>query len=420
MTAASHPDWLESLRRAARAKADAAGLPSRRDEAWKYTDVAGLGVASFALAEKPQGGPPEAVPLGDAIRLVLVNGSLVASPDTPLPAGVVVDRLDSGFSADLVQAHLGRTIPPDAKSLATLNSALFADGVVLRIGAGVTVARPIEVLSLGQAGEEPLAFHPRCLVVVEEGGSATLIERHQGSGTYFSNSVLEIALASGAALRHYKLQDEAAQAVHVATLGVSLAAGAHYDGVLVQTGARLARHEVHAALDGLEASFALDGAYLGAGQQHLDTTTFVTHVGPGGASRQVFKGVLDDQARGVFQGTVLVQRGAQKTDAHQLSKALLLSPQAEMDGKPELEIYADDVKCGHGCTIGDIDETALFYLRARGIDEATARHLLIEAFLAEVLERIEAEPVRQAFAAVVGERLQGAHATRRIDDHRQG
>ncbi len=420
MTGTSHPDWLASLRRVARAKADAAGLPTRRDEAWKYTDVAALGVGSFLLAEQPRGAVPEVAPLGDTIRLLLVNGNLVAAPDEPLPAGVVVDRLDSGFSAGVVQAHLGQVIPADAKSLATLNSALFADGVVLRIGAGVKVDRPFEIVSFGQGGDEPVAFHPRCLVVVEEGGSATLIERHLGSGSYFSNSVVEIALADGASLHHYKQQDEAAHAVHVATTGVSLAGGARYAGVLVQTGARLARHEVHAALGGQDASFGLDGAYLGAGQQHLDTTTFVNHVAPGGASRQVFKGVLDDQARGVYQGTVLVQRGAQKTDAHQLSKALLLSPHAEMDGKPELEIYADDVKCGHGCTVGDIDETALFYLRARGIDEATARHLLIEAFLAEVLDQIEVEPVRQAFAAVLGERLEGAHATRRSDDHRQG
>ncbi len=407
MTTAIHSDWLDDLRRAARTRADAVGLPTRRDEAWKYTDLGALGVASFGLAEKPDGALPAVPPLGDAIRLLLVNGTLVAPPGE-LPAGATVERLDAAASSGLVQTHLGQVIPAGRTSLAALNGALFADGVLLRIEAGVTLERPIEIVSFGRAGDTPVAFHPRCLVVIEEGGAATLVERHLGSGTYFSNGVVEIALGRRASLRHYKLQAEAASAVHVSTTGVSLAAGARYAGVLVQAGARLSRHEVHAALDGAEASFALDGAYLGTGRQHQDNTTFVTHAAPGGTSRQLFKGVLDDQARGVFQGTVLVERGAQKTDAYQLSKALLLSGQAEMDGKPELEIYADDVKCGHGCTVGDIDEEALFYLRARGIGEMDARQLLIEAFLADVLDRIALPPVRQAFAAVVGERLQGA------------
>jgi Fe-S cluster assembly protein SufD len=417
MTSTTHSDWLDGLRRAAKTRADDAGLPTRRDEAWKYTDIGALGVAAFALAEEQQGARPDVPSVGGGIRLMLVNGRLVAPSAAELPAGVVIAPLDATVSSEQVRAHLGQVIPADRKSLAALNGALFGDGLLLHIGTGVTLDHAIDLVSFGQAGDAPVAFHPRCLVVVEDGGSATLIERHLGQGTYFSNSVVEIALGSHASRRHYKLQDEAANAIHVSTTGVSLAAGARYAGVLVQTGARLARHEVHAALVGAGATFELDGAYLGRDHQHLDNTTFVTHAAPGGTSRQLFKGVLDGQARGVFQGSVLVERAAQKTDAYQLSKALLLSGQAEMDGKPELEIYADDVKCGHGCTVGDIDEEALFYLRARGIAESDARQLLLEAFLADVLERIVAEPVREAFAAVVGERLQGE--TRRIDVHHQ-
>jgi Fe-S cluster assembly protein SufD len=413
MTLSTHPDWLDGLRRRARAQAAATVLPTRRDEAWKYTDVGALGVSSFALAERPVGEAPPIAPLADSIRLLLVNGNLVAEPNGALPDGVVIDRLEGELSSALVQTYLGQVIPADRKSLATRNSALFTDGILLRIGAGVIVERPIEIVSLGAAGETPLAFHPRCLVVVEDGGSATLVERHLGNGTYFSNGVLEIALGVRASLHHYKLQAEAPNAVHVATVGVSLAAGAAYSGVLVQTGAKLARHEVHATLDGAKASFVLKGAYLGTAHQHLDNTTFVTHAASDCVSQQIFKGVLDDQARGIFQGTVLVERAANKTNAHQLSKTWLLSDQAEMDGKPELEIYADDVKCGHGCSVGDIDETALFYLRARGIDEATARQLLIEGFLTEVLEEIVASPLREEFALELAKHLKDIRATKR-------
>ncbi|MTJ81384.1 MAG: Fe-S cluster assembly protein SufD [Telmatospirillum sp.] len=411
MSAAPTPAWLDALRRDARARADATGLPTRRDEAWKYTDFALSGAAAYPLAARWQDAVPASLatrPVAGGVPLVLVNGTVVG--DWGAPDGVTIGRLDSPDARSLVEAHLGAVIPAARKSLAALNGGLFTDGLVLRITAGTRLERPIEVLSLGasDAASGPLSFHPRLLVVVEEGGFATLVESHRGTGAYFSNSVVEVALAEGAGLDHYKIQDESLEGVHVATLGVSVAARAVYRGALLQAGSRLARHEVHASLCGRDAVFELDGAYLGVENQHLDNTTFVTHAAPGGQSRQLFKGVLDNQAQGVFQGTVLVERAAQKTNAHQLSKALLLSAGAGMSGKPELEIYADDVKCGHGCTVGDIDETALFYLRSRGIAEADARQLLIEAFLADVLEHVSLDPVRETFTAVVSERLRRA------------
>ncbi len=417
LAARPEADWLRNLRGSALASVEAKGLPTRRDEAWKYTDVGALGVAAYGAAEAPVGTPPAIKSLTETLQLVLVNGFLVTPGPEVLPAGVSISRLDASISAELVQARLGGVLSPEGKPFVALNTASFAEGVVVRIAAGTDVETPIELISLGLPGGEPVAFHPRCLVVVEAGATATLIERHCGKGRYFSNGVVEVALADHATLRHYTLQDEAADAVHVGTLGIALGKESRYEGVVVHVGARLARHEVHAGIDGDRASFSLDGAYLGSAQQHIDNTTWVTHRAVGGNSRQVFKGVLDEQAKGIFQGKVLVERDAQKTDAHQLSKALLLSDRAEMDGKPELEIYADDVKCGHGCTVGDIDEKALFYLRARGIDEETARALLIEAFLAEVMEQIAVGPVREAFAAVVGQRLGGAHLIRRTDDH---
>lgn len=407
--------WQKAARGAALVAVEAKGLPTRRVEAWKYTDVAALGVADFRPAEA-MAAPLGAIrPLTDSLQIVLLNGFVVTPGPQALPPGVTIGRLDASLAADVAESHLGKVLMADSKPFAALNTALFADGVLIRIAAGTVVERPIELVSVGRGEGAPVSFHPRCLVVVEERAQATLVERHCGSGTYFSNAVVEMDIGAGALLRHYKLQDEAEAAVHVASLGITLGAQARYDGVVLHLGGRLARHEVHAGLDGSEAVFSLDGAYLGGGRQHVDNTTFVTHRAVGGSSRQVFKGVLDDSARGVFQGTLLVERQAQKTDAHQLSKALLLSGEAEMDGKPELEIYADDVKCGHGATVGDIDERALFYLRARGIDEETARGLLIEAFLAEVLEQIADEPMRQGFAAAIGKRLGGGHLVRNND-----
>lgn len=385
---------LQDLRRVALETWRTAGLPSRRDEAWKYTDVARLGVAELPLAETAEA--PTSVPaaFGDSPQVVLCNGFLATLPAV-LPEGLTICRLET---ADPVPAELGRLLPEGAKSFAAMNGALFTDGLVLRLAAGVRLEQPVELVSLGQAGQGPLAFHPRLLVVLEAGASMVLVERHHGSGRYFSNGVSEIALGEGAQLAHYLLQDAPAEAVHLSLTALTLQGRAGYQAVSVQLGAELSRLELLPLMAGEGASFSIDGAYVGHDRQHLDNTTFVVHRAPHCSSRQVFKGVLDDHARGVFQGSVLVERGAQKTDAHQLSKALLLSDTAEMDAKPELEIYADDVKCGHGATIGDIDEMALFYLRARGIGEAEARQMLIDAFLAEVVDCILPEAVRLGFA----------------------
>lgn len=391
---------LKTLRQAALEAWQAAGLPSRRDEAWKYTDVARFGVADFPLADPPARPAEAPAAFGDSLRLVLTNGFLADLP-TKLPEGLSIRRLGGAP----VPSELGRLLPRQGKSFAAMNGALFTDGLELRVAAGTRVERPLELLSLGQADEAALAFHPRLLVVLEAGASLTLVERHHGSGRYFSNCVTEIALAEAASLSHLLLQDTPSEAVHLSLTALVLEARAAYQGVAVQLGGQLSRLELLPLLAGEGASFAIDGAYVGHRHQHLDNTTLVVHRAPRCSSRQVFKGVLDDHARGVFQGSVLVERGAQKTDGHQLSKALLLSDTAEMDAKPELEIYADDVKCGHGATVGDIDETALFYLRARGIDLPTARQMLIDAFLAEVVDCIADEAVREGVGAALSRHL---------------
>jgi Fe-S cluster assembly protein SufD len=397
-------DWTAALRRAALARFRELGLPTRRSEAWKYTDPASRLDAPTRLAEPP--GEPLSLPsLPHGAAVGLVNGFVLTLGNPP--AGVTISRLLAAESRLLAGTFLADAVDWRDKPLAALNTALFADGVLVHVARGVTVEAPIEIVSVGCQEDEPVEFHPRCLVVVEEGGAATLLERHIGTGAYLSNGVVEVVLSERASLRHYKLQDESPAALHIAATGLALAGGASYEGCILQIGASLARCEVHAGLNGRGASLQLDGASLATGRQHLDNSTFVTHRAVGGRSRQMFRSVLDDLAHGVFQGCVLVERGAQKTDAYQLGQALLLSGRAEMDGKPALEIYADDVKCGHGASIGALDETALFYLRSRGLDESAARRLLIEGFLAEVVDRVSTRAVRDSFAAAVSDRLQG-------------
>jgi Fe-S cluster assembly protein SufD len=253
------------------------------------------------------------------------------------------------------------------------------------------------------ADDTPLAFHPRVLILAGRNSHATVVESHVGLGDrpYFSNLVSEVTLREGAVLGHYKLQNEQPGAFHLAATQVRLDSRSTYDGFVLSLGARLSRNEIRAHLGGGEIECRLNGAYAVAGDQHVDNTTFIDHAAPGSRSREVYKGVLDETARGVFQGKILVRPHAQKTDGHQLNRALLLSRGAEVDSKPELEIYADDVKCSHGAAIGEIDEDQLFYLRARGIDRMTARAILVEAFLGEVLDEIRLDAAREAYRGLL-------------------
>jgi Fe-S cluster assembly protein SufD len=306
------------------------------------------------------------------------------------------------------EAELGPA--PEAMPLVALNTAFVADGLVLRLACGVVLDKPVHLISIGGAVEgRNVVFHPRHLIRLEPDAQATLVESHVGQDGYFSNTVVDITVKPGASLRHYTLQNQAAEAFHVAAVRVALAARAGYEGFVLHTGAQLARHELRATIAGEGVECRMNGLYLVAGSQHIDNTTFIDHAAGGSRSRQLFKGVLDDRGRGVFQGRVLVRPDAQKTDAHQLSRALLLSRKAEMDGKPELEIYADDVRCSHGATIGSLDQEPMFYLMSRGIDEVTAYRMLVEAFAVEAIDEISAAPVREAFGA----RVQGWLATRR-------
>jgi Fe-S cluster assembly protein SufD len=404
--------WLDGLRREGLDRFSRLGFPTPRTEAWKYTNLRDLTRTVFVPATaKPAIGPdllPTAAPPGeDPHRLVLVDGRLHADLCRvgDLPGGVVLSGLAAALERhpDLIASHLGRVNPEDGGPMHALNTAFLADGLVLVLEPGIRLERMIEVVFVGIGAERPTMHHPRILIVAGDGSEATVVEHHVGlgSGTYFSNVVTEIVAGDGARLHHYKIQAEGTEAFHVSTLLARLGAGTSYDSFVLTTGGRLSRNELRPVLAGSGAECRLSGAYMVAGTQHADTTTVIDHAQPRCTSREVYKGVIDGAARAVFQGRIVVRPGAQKTDGYQLNRALLLSDSAEIDSKPELEIHADDVRCSHGATAGELDEDQLFYLRARGIDAVTARNLLVEAFLLEALDEIRVDAVRDAFTGRV-------------------
>ncbi len=410
-------DWLPALRGAALARFAAAGLPTQRSEEWRYTSLAPLARLAFAPARATLNGVAASVlpwllpEAAGAHRLVFVNGRLrrdLSAPGT-LPAGVSLTGLAVALEENPVMlvGRLGAVGDIEGQPMLALNTALMADGYVLRLARDVRLEHPVELLFVALAGGEPVSYHPRGLVVAESGSSATIIEQHvgMGRGITLANMASEILVEDGAALSHYKLAADGAEAFHIAASAVQVARGGRYESFVLTHGGRLARNEIRLRLGGPGASCALDGAYLGRRRQHIDNTTFIDHAAPETTSRELYKGVLGGYARGVFQGRILVRPDAQKADGQQTSKALLLSAGAEIDAKPQLEIYADDVKCSHGAAAGELDEEALFYLRSRGIPEAEARHMLVEAFLAEAVERIASAPVRAAFHRRLAEAL---------------
>lgn len=412
--------WVRDLRAQGRERFAADGLPTVKKEAWKYTNLRALEKIAFDPAGDGAAAHFDVLPTIRAAgetgpRLVFVDGRLRADLSSldGLPAGVTLAGLAAGLSADddLLADHLGKLAPLDQAPLAALNTAFLADGAVLRVGRGVTVEPVIELVFVTLGDEaRPTAFNPRTLIVVETNAKATVVEHHVGlgTGTTLANHVTEVFVADGATLGHYKAQREAMGAYHIATTAARVGRDASYINFILTTGAKLSRNEVWTELAGTGATCHVSGGYLVRGDQHCDTTTVIDHAAPHGTSREVYKGAIDGRARAVFQGKIIVRPGAQKTDGHQLNRALLLSDAAEIDAKPELEIYADDVKCSHGATAGELDDTALFYLRARGIDRDTARALLTAAFVAEAIDEIPDEPVRTAFQTVVDGWLAGA------------
>ena len=369
------------------------GLPSPRDEAWRYTNLKALAeiggprrATSADVAELLQGLPV----LDAAATVVLVDGRLRRDlsrvPDTLAVASFAEHPLTA------------EGLRPERETLVAANEMLAEDGALIDVSAGRD-AGLVLLASIGTGAED--SFHPRHSVRLAEGAKLTLFELSIGSGRYLHNPVFSVELAKDAVLTHVRLQDEPSTAVYLSTTYVAVDAAATYDSFTLNLGARLGRTEVHATLRGERAVTHLNAAQLLSGTQHGDVTTVVSHIAPSCASRQTVKNVLSAHARAVFQGKIEVARGAQKTDGYQMNQTLLLSPDAEVDSKPQLEIYADDVKCSHGVTIGALDADQMFYLRSRGIGADEARSILVRAFLAAALDAVGDEQVRGVLEAAI-------------------
>ncbi|MDX2145159.1 MAG: Fe-S cluster assembly protein SufD [Rhodospirillaceae bacterium] len=403
--------WVDGLRQSARAVLNMTGLPGPKTEAWKFTPLGDLAKIPFIPAALADDVDVRSVPIGvpvipGAKRIVLVNGVLRPDLSDPLDdrAGLRIQSFRQALAGDAASLKdtLGGLAGSGALPLVALNTAYMADGMVIR-AARDAVCGLVHVISIGAAGAEPVAFHPRHMIVLESGAALTVVETHVGlpGQIYLANPVTEISLADHASLQRYVAVDEDGEAFHLATTAVSLAAGATFEGFHLALGGGKVRQEVQAALHGAGANCRINGVYGLSGKTHHDLTTTVHHLVPRGTSSQLIKGVVDDTSHAVFQGRIHVAHDAQKTDARQLHKALFLAKGPQVDCKPELEIFADDVQCAHGAATGEIDPAHLFYLMARGIDRDTARAMLVSGFLEEAVDTIGAEIVRGLFSASV-------------------
>ncbi len=405
--------WLVELREKGISALKSRGLPHRRVEEWKYTDLkaklpdalsAGTAPSDWTGASCASEDPFADF---DAIRLVFVDGSFhpEASHLGDLPAGVTVLPLAQAMGDALpwLEGPLGGVVGPAQHAVHGLNLALARDGAAVQIADGIVLERPIHLVFIASDKAVGTACHLRNLVVLEKGAKARILESHLGAqtGSRLTTEGTDIRVGEGAELLHVKVQADQGEGVHVGGTFVAVETSARYEGFAVTTGGVVTRNEAHIRFDGPHAFARASGASLLVDRQHCDNTTVIDHALPDCESHETFKNVLADRARGVFQGKIIVRQDAQRTDGYQLSQALLLNEGAEADTKPELEIFADDVKCSHGATVGELDAESIFYLRARGIPEAEAKALLIRAFVGEVLEEIPDEAVRDALGAHV-------------------
>jgi len=409
------PTWALTLRETALARFEQAGFPDPRQEEWRYTNVRPIAKKAFKPAGDALAHVEASVLSGlrfgveGSVELVFVNGRLHAgfSQIDTLPAGVVVDDLGAALRnrADALEPLLGHVAADRDNSFVALNTAFLRDGVYIALARDCVLDRPVKLLFLSTREDEPVVCHPRIVIHGGENSQCAVIEHYagaEGSGS-FTNTVTEVALEAGARLEHYKIQRESTQGYHIGSLHVRQARDSNLRSHNVNLGGRLVRNDLNIDLAEPGAEVLLNGLFMAAGRQHVDNHTRIHHAAPHTRSTEEYRGVLDGHARGVFKGRVLVDRNSQRIEAHQTSANLLLSDTAEVDTKPELEIYADDVICSHGATVGQLDEQALFYLRSRAIDEETARSLLTFAFADEVVSRIGEQAIRDRLEqAIVG------------------
>lgn len=403
-------DWLSSLRSAGIAQFEKSGFPTMKDEDWHFTSVAPIAGSVFRIAPDAMEISPRDIKRftfgqPDWHTIVFVNGrystdlSLFAGESSGIRVGSLADAIRSGRGRP--ERHISKIAPPSISAFTALNSAFIRDGAFIEVPADTVVAKTIHLVfvSAGAGG----VSHPRNVIVAARHSRCSVVESYVSldETKYFTNAVTEIHVGEGARVDHYKVQREASHAFHVGTVQVRQAASSHFNSFSFATGGQLSRTNIYTTLDGEGAACTLNGLYLADGTQHIDHQTRIEHVQPNCPSRETYKGVLDGRSHGVFNGKVYVHPEAQKTDGKQSNNNLLLSPTARVDTKPQLEIFADDVKCTHGATVGRLDDMAMFYLNSRGIGPDAARTLLTYAFAADVLEMIELEPLKKALESIV-------------------
>jgi Fe-S cluster assembly protein SufD len=421
-TARETPPWLHDLRESAFARFSAVGFPTTRDEDWRFTNIAGFAQTPFQFNRE------RAVPLtvsdamhwrvqGTAAQITFVNGRFAPQLSTcgSLPDRVTVSGLHKEIAnrSQTVAEHMGRYLDIERDPFCALNTAFAEDGAYVHVGRGVAIERPIHLLFFSTSSDTPAMTHLRNLIVVEDEGQASIVEEYVSLGaetTAFANAVTELVAGANATVEHTMIEREHQQTYNFSTLRIEQARNANLASHSLLLGGGLVRNNVHAVLAGDGCECLINGLFIGSGRQHLDNYMLVEHRSPHCASRQFYNGILDGRGHGVFHGRIIVHKNAQKTDAKQTNRNLLLSDDAQIDTKPQLEIYADDVKCTHGATIGQIEEDALFYLRSRGINEVDARRLLLQAFAGECLDRMKAGALRDYAAAVVQERLRSLNS----------
>jgi Fe-S cluster assembly protein SufD len=412
-TARDGHESIRSLRRSAIARFAELGLPTVREEEWRFTSIAPVAKTRFRLAgDAPKELTPGDVSLAgvpglDSVELVLINGRFAPelSSLAGLPRGVIVSSLAEALASDnpLVARHLGKLAGFNTSAMVALNTAFIADGAFIHVPRGVVVKQPIEILNVARPGADAAAIYPRNLVVADEGAQVTLVENYEGvpGSVYLTNAVTEVCVGENAMVDYYRVQRESDQAYHFGALQVRQERASSFSSHAITFGAAISRNDLGLELAGEGAVGTLNGLYMVGGQQLADTHTRIDHAMPNCESHELYKGILTDKARGVFNGRILVRQDAQKTNAKQTNKNLLLSPTALVNTNPQLEIYADDVKCTHGATIGQMDEQSVFYLRSRGINEADARCLLTFAFANDIVRRIRIPELRSMLEDIV-------------------
>ena len=414
---AGEPAWVARLREGAFERFEASGFPTTDEEDWKYTNVAPLARKAFrpAAGAELERAAVETFVSAEArrSRLVFVNGAFrpELSSLEALPQGVVAVDLGAalaGEHAALLWEHLGRLSGEETDAFSLLNTALHAGGAFIHVPADTEVAAPVQLLFLTAPGGAESVTFPRVLVVAGRNSRLDLIETyaaHEGDAEYFTDAVVEVFVGEGARVTHYKVQDEGARAFHIASTRADVAHDGSYELTTVTLGAQLSRHGIEVVLGSEGAQCRVDGLYLVGTGQHADTHSLIDHREPHCTSRQNYKGILDGRSRAVFNGRVFVREGAHQTDAEQSNKNLLLSSEARVDTKPQLEIYNDDVKCSHGATVGQLEEEELFYLLSRGLHPDLARNLLTYGFAEEIVEKIKIDSIRAQLDDAILNRL---------------